>query len=49
MNETQASLISLREIKKAYQMGKVPVHALRGVDLCIEDGEIDLAPENESR
>jgi len=40
MNEIASSLIGLRDIKKAYQMGKVPVHALRGVDLCIEDGEM---------
>jgi len=40
MNGHATSLISLSDIKKAYQMGKVPVHALRGVDLCIEDSEM---------
>ena len=33
------SLISLRNIKKEYQLGETTVHALRGVDLEIERGE----------
>ena len=33
-------LIRLRDIKKAYLMGKVPVSALQGVDLEIQDGEM---------
>ena len=32
-------LIKLRDITKVYQLGDVEVHALRGVDLGIEDGE----------
>jgi len=33
-------LIRLRDIKKTYLMGKVPVSALQGVDLEIQDGEM---------
>ena len=33
------SLIEMRELKKTYRMGDVEVHALRGIDLSIEDGE----------
>ncbi len=33
-------LIRLKDIKKTYLMGKVPVPALRGVDLEIADGEM---------
>jgi putative ABC transport system ATP-binding protein len=40
MNELYAPLIQLREIKKVYQMGKVPVEALRGVDIEIQDNEM---------
>jgi putative ABC transport system ATP-binding protein len=32
--------IRLRDIKKTYLMGKVPVEALRGLDLDIQDGEM---------
>jgi putative ABC transport system ATP-binding protein len=32
-------LIKIREITKVYELGDVEVHALRGVDLSIEDGE----------
>jgi len=32
--------IRLRDIKKTYLMGKVPVEALRGLDLDIADGEM---------
>ena len=34
------SLIALKDIKKTYLMGKVPVDALRGVDLEVSDGEM---------
>jgi len=34
------SLITLKDIKKTYLMGKVPVDALRGVDLEVSDGEM---------
>jgi ABC-type lipoprotein export system ATPase subunit len=40
MNELGEQLIRIRDIRKTYQMGKVPVHALRGLDLEIEDGEM---------
>ncbi len=33
-------LVALRDIKKTYLMGKVPVEALRGIDLEIQDGEM---------
>jgi putative ABC transport system ATP-binding protein len=34
-----APLIELREVWKTYRMGKVEVHALRGVSLALEEGE----------
>jgi len=36
----QAPLIEVRNVKKIYRVGSVDVHALRGVDLTIEKGEI---------
>ncbi len=33
------ALIELRDIKKTYQLGDVPVHALQGVSLEIHEGE----------
>ena len=33
-------VISARELKKIYKMGEVEVHALDGVDLCVNRGEI---------
>ncbi|NLO10946.1 MAG: ABC transporter ATP-binding protein [Candidatus Cloacimonetes bacterium] len=36
---TQCSLISTQGITKTYQMGEFQVHALRGIDLCIQKGE----------
>jgi len=33
-------LIHLKDIKKTYLMGKVPVSALRGIDMDISDGEM---------
>lgn len=33
------ALIELRDIKKTYQLGEVPVHALRGVTLSIRERE----------
>jgi len=33
------SLIEMKDIKKDYLLGETVVHALRGVDLCIEKGE----------
>jgi putative ABC transport system ATP-binding protein len=32
-------VIELDAIHKVYETGKLEVHALRGIDLCIEDGE----------
>src|SRR5512144_2319236 len=32
-------IIEIRDLKKTYQVGKVDVPALRGVDLCVEPGE----------
>ena len=34
-----AELIQLEEVTKAYQMGEVQVHALRGVSLTVREGE----------
>ena len=33
------AVINVREITKTYQMGEIEVHALRGVDLTIYEGE----------
>ena len=33
-------LIELEEISKVYRMGQVEVHALRGVSLTVERGEM---------
>ncbi|AZR72175.1 ABC transporter [Anoxybacter fermentans] len=33
------ALLELKGVKKIYQQGKVEVHALRGVDLIVEEGE----------
>lgn len=35
----QCSLINTQQITKVYQMGEFQVHALRGVDICINMGE----------
>ncbi len=35
-----SSLIEVKGITKMYQMGEVAVHALRGIDLVIENGEM---------
>jgi putative ABC transport system ATP-binding protein len=32
-------MIELKKVEKSYPMGELVVHALRGIDLCIEDGE----------
>jgi len=36
----ETPLVRLKDIKKTYLMGKVPVNALRGLDLEIADGEM---------
>jgi putative ABC transport system ATP-binding protein len=33
------ALIQLEDVTKVYQMGEVQVHALRGVSLCVREGE----------
>jgi len=35
-----SSLIEIKDITKTYQMGQVAVHALRGIDMDIENGEM---------
>jgi len=35
----QQTIVRTRDVKKIYQLGKVPVHALRGVDLEVVAGE----------
>ncbi|MBC7223036.1 MAG: ATP-binding cassette domain-containing protein, partial [Anaerolineae bacterium] len=40
MHEPQDALIRLEEVTKVYQMGKVQVHALRGVSLEVYPGEM---------
>ena len=35
----EQTIVRTREVTKVYQMGKVEVHALRGIDLEIEGGE----------
>ncbi len=40
MTETREALIRLEEVIKVYQMGKVQVHALRGVSLEVFPGEM---------
>ncbi|RJQ40264.1 MAG: ABC transporter ATP-binding protein [Dehalococcoidia bacterium] len=40
MSELYPPLIQLRDVKKTYLMGKVPVEALRGIDLDISDNEM---------
>jgi putative ABC transport system ATP-binding protein len=42
MSETgrNGPVIDIRDITKVYQMGEVEVHALRGVSMQVEDGEI---------
>jgi len=39
-DEWTTPLIRLKDIKKTYMMGKVPVPALRGMDMEIADGEM---------
>ncbi|MDT7718721.1 MAG: antimicrobial peptide resistance transport system ATP-binding protein, partial [Pseudonocardiales bacterium] len=33
-------MIQLEDVRKAYQMGKITVPVLHGIDLTIEDGEM---------
>ena len=33
-------MIEIREIRKTYQMGEVSVHALRGITLTIDAGDM---------
>ena len=40
MNPMDTPAIALQDISKVYQMGEVEVHALRGVSLDVEPGEI---------
>ena len=37
---SERALIEIRDITKTYQMGEVEVHALRGVSLQVEEGEL---------
>ncbi len=40
MNNNGAAVIELEGITKIYQMGEIEVHALRGISLAVERGEI---------
>jgi putative ABC transport system ATP-binding protein len=40
VNAMETPVIELRDICKVYQMGEVEVHALRGVSLTVDQGEI---------
>jgi putative ABC transport system ATP-binding protein len=40
MNELYEPLIQLRGIKKTYQLGRIPVEGLRGIDLDVEQNEM---------
>ena len=35
---SEPTMIEIRGLTKTYQVGDVPVHALRGVDLDVEQG-----------
>ena len=35
----EADVVEIRGLRKTYMMGKVPVHAIRGIDLRIEAGD----------
>ncbi|RME45482.1 MAG: ABC transporter ATP-binding protein [Caldilineae bacterium] len=39
MTSSQHALIEITDLTKIYQMGRVQVHALRGVSLVVEEGE----------
>ncbi len=39
---TKSALLSVRGLTKVYDTGAVPVHALRGIDLDIEQGELTV-------
>ena len=39
-HDTNGTVIEMKNITKSYEMGTQAVHALRGVDLAIEEGEI---------
>lgn len=40
MQMEQTPLISIRDTKKTYRVGSVDIHALRGIDLTIQPGEL---------
>ena len=40
MEQNNAHLIDLRNVKKTYRVGSVDIHALRGVDLVLDKGEV---------
>ena len=39
---TKSALLSVRGLTKVYDTGAVPVHALRGIDLDIQQGEMSV-------
>ncbi len=40
MEQNNGHLIDLRNVKKTYRVGSVDIHALRGVDLVLDKGEV---------
>ena len=37
----QQSVVFCRDVSRTYQQESVPVHALRGVDLDVQEGEFE--------